>query len=80
MCIRDRYQGDGGRSADFLAACARLFAREAVVKVYVNGLRIAQGCQEALDQALTSIEAMRLGQAMKGSLSDMDGIAAELVK
>ncbi len=74
------YQGDGGRSADFLAACARLFAREAVVKVYVNGLRIAQGCQEALDQALTSIEAMRLGQAMKGSLSDMDGIAAELVK
>jgi len=74
------YQGDGGRSADFLAACARLFAREAVVEVYVNGLRIAQGCQEALDQALTSIEAMRLGQAMKGSLSDMDGIAAELVK
>ena len=72
---------DGGQihSPDYLKACARLFAREAIEKVYVNGIKIAQGCGADLAEAVEDLNALELGKAMKGGLEDMGVVAAELV-
>ncbi len=72
---------DGGRthSVEYLKACARLFAREAMEKVYVNGIKIAQGCGPDIGEVVEDLNAMNIGEAMKGGLEDMDMVSAELV-
>ena len=73
------YAGGQTRTPSFIKAAARIFAREAVEKVYVNSLRITQGCEPRIDGAATALESVNLAQAMQGNLHDMDTLAAELV-
>ncbi|MBW2216276.1 MAG: acyl-CoA dehydrogenase family protein [Deltaproteobacteria bacterium] len=73
------YDGSQDRSSDYVKACARLFAREAIEKVYTNGIRIAQGCGFDIGEAVEELNSMNLGEAMKDGLADMDLVSAELV-
>ena len=73
------YDGGQKRTPAFINAAARLFAREVAEKVYVNGCRIIHGCDQVVDEAGESLDALDLGPAMKGNLKDMDLVAAELV-
>jgi alkylation response protein AidB-like acyl-CoA dehydrogenase len=73
------YDGSQGRSADYVKACSRLFAREAIEKVYTNGLKIAQGCGHDIAEAVEELNSMKLGEAMKDGLADMDLVSDELV-
>lgn len=66
-------------STDFLKACARLFVRETIEKVYINGLKIAQGCDKISEEVKKKLEALNVGLAMKDIIRDMDFIASELV-
>ena len=73
------YEGGQGRSVDFIRACGRLFAREAVVKVHTNGLKIIHGSGEDIDEGLEDFTALNMGRAMQGNTGDMDMAARELV-
>ncbi|GAB4364139.1 MAG: hypothetical protein Kow0042_02540 [Calditrichia bacterium] len=72
------YQKQNGRSEEFMKACSRLFVREALEKVYLNGLKIAQGCEQTSDEVRQRLEALNVGLAMRETIKDMDRIAAEL--
>jgi alkylation response protein AidB-like acyl-CoA dehydrogenase len=74
------YRGGQGRSTDFIRACARLFAREAAEKVFLNGLKIANGCHEAIEDLAEKLHGVNLNGAMKETLKDMDAVALELVQ
>ncbi len=69
-----------GKTLEYMKAAARLFARDVSEKVYVNGLKIACGCDKDMSYVLESLNAMNLGEVMRACLSDMDLIAEELVK
>jgi len=73
------YQGGQRRTPSFMKAAARIFAREAAEKIYINGLRVTRGCQPVVDGMAEVLEAIRLGEAMEGNLEDMGTVAAELV-
>jgi alkylation response protein AidB-like acyl-CoA dehydrogenase len=73
------YEGGQNRSPSFIKAAARIFAREAAEKVYVNSLRISQGCETVIDGMAETLNRLDLGWAMQGNLQDMDGLSAELV-
>ncbi len=73
------YEGDQARSKEFIKACARLFAREAAEKVYLNGMKIAFGCGQEVQGLKDRLSSLDLGAIMKDNLSDMDLVAAELV-
>jgi alkylation response protein AidB-like acyl-CoA dehydrogenase len=68
------------RSRDFMAAVARLFAREAAEKVFLNGTKIACGCEDTMDELVPKLRELDLGVASRDYLKDMDLAAAELVK
>jgi alkylation response protein AidB-like acyl-CoA dehydrogenase len=68
------------RSRDFMAAAARLFARETAGKVLLNGTKIACGCEETMDEVVPKLRELDLGVASKDYLKDMDLASAELVK
>lgn len=72
---------DGGdRSLEFVSAAARLFVREALEKVYLNGIKIAQGCEPTMEDVAEKILSVDLGEVMKAHLADMNMVAEELVK
>ncbi|MBW1781448.1 MAG: acyl-CoA dehydrogenase family protein [Deltaproteobacteria bacterium] len=74
------YEGGQIRTPAFIKAAARIFAREAVEKVHVNGVRITRGCEPKIDgAALEALMSLDVGEALAGSLQDMDMLAAELV-
>lgn len=68
------------RTPDFMQAAARVFAREVAEKVYLNGLRIACGCDKDMAELKEGLNSLDLTVAMKANLRDMDLVAKELVK
>jgi alkylation response protein AidB-like acyl-CoA dehydrogenase len=68
------------KSPEYMNAVSRLFAREAVEKVYLNGLKICQGCKEALDDMSEKLGTLNIPELMKDNLKDMDTVSAELIK
>jgi alkylation response protein AidB-like acyl-CoA dehydrogenase len=68
------------RTPDFMQAAARVFAREVAEKVYLNGLRIACGCDKDMAELKEGLNSLDLTLAMKANLRDMDLVAKELVK
>ncbi|MBW1868233.1 MAG: hypothetical protein JRI73_02825, partial [Deltaproteobacteria bacterium] len=58
---------------------ARLFAREAIEKVYLNGIKIVQGCEKRDDEMAETLESLDMGKVLRDNLKDMDIISAELV-
>ncbi|MFH1629449.1 MAG: acyl-CoA dehydrogenase family protein [Pseudomonadota bacterium] len=78
LCHKGAY-GGGQRTPSFIRAAARLFAREAVEKVYVNCIKIGHGCETTVDEVADTLKSLNVGQAMRGNLKDMDMVSAELV-
>ncbi len=74
------YQGEQNYSPSFLKAAARVFVREVVEKVYLNGLKIVSGCDQRIDEVAEELNSLNVGHAMRDSLKDMDLVARELVK
>ena len=68
------------RSSEFMKAAARLFVRETCEKVYLNCLKIAKGCDTALDDIIDNLSSFNLDALMQDNLKDMDIISTELVK
>jgi hypothetical protein len=60
-------------------AVARLFAREAVEKVYINTAKILKGGQQAPDELAEKLNSLALDEVFEGVLTDMDLVARELV-
>jgi len=73
------YAGDQARTPSFINAAARLFAREAIEKVYLNSIKIIQGCEKRDDEMLETIESLDMGKVLRDNLKDMNIISAELV-
>ncbi len=73
------YGGEQQRSQEFVKATARLFVREAVEKVYTNGMKIGFGCGERLDAVASVLSQLGVATAFQGTLTDMNLVAAELV-
>jgi hypothetical protein len=65
---------------DYLMAASRLFVREAVEMVYMNGLKITQGCDQELTDLTDELSSLNLGQTMKDNLKDMDTVKEYLFK
>ena len=63
----------------FMEAAARIFAGEVFEKVYVNGIRIAYGCDKTLDELGEKLKALQLATAVKNNLKDMNLVCAELI-
>ncbi|MDY6881070.1 MAG: acyl-CoA dehydrogenase family protein [Desulfatiglans sp.] len=74
-----QYEGDQERSPSFMKAAARLFARETVEKVYLNGLRLTYGCGTVIQETAEMLGKLDLESVMSESLKDMDLVSAELV-
>lgn len=73
------YEGGQTRSCEYLRAAARLFACEAAEKVYMNGMKVAFGCGEELQDLRSVLSNINLERACKSILEDMNLIASELV-
>ena len=79
LCEKAASNNSKERSSEFMKAAARLFAREATEKVYINGLKIVCGCDQDIDEVMDRLSTLDLAQAMKANLRDMDLLAKELV-
>jgi len=67
-------------SSEFMLAVARLFAREAVEKVYINTAKILKAVvQQAPDDLVEKLNSLALDKVFEGALTDMDLVARELV-
>ena len=63
-----------------MKAAARLFVNETLEMIYLNGLKIIQGCDEDMGDLAERLKTLDLRGAVTGYLKDMDLIAAELVR
>lgn len=80
LCKKASEGNNPEKSSEYMKASARLFAREAVEKIYINGLKICQGCGTPLDDLIEKLGALNIAGVMKDSLKDMDIVSAEMVK
>jgi alkylation response protein AidB-like acyl-CoA dehydrogenase len=80
LCQKAATYNGKERTPEFMKATARLFAREVAEKVYMNGLRIARGCDKDIDEVMERLNSLDLAEAMRSNLKDMDLVARELVK
>ncbi|PKN26024.1 MAG: acyl-CoA dehydrogenase [Deltaproteobacteria bacterium HGW-Deltaproteobacteria-21] len=65
---------------EYMKAAARLFAREVVEKIYVEGLKIACGCDPCIEEMIPGLESLKPAKAMSGYLGDMDIVAENLLR
>ena len=80
MCIKAANYAGADKSPEYMKAVARLFVKEAIEKVYINGFKICQGCETSVDDLSGKLGAMNMAAIMKGNLRDMDIVSAELKK
>jgi len=66
-------------SDKFMLAAARLFAREAVEKVYINALKILKAGQKETPGLTGKLSSVDLSEVFEGALADMDTAAKELL-
>jgi hypothetical protein len=67
-------------SNECMLAVARLFARDAVEKVYMNILKIIQADQQVFDDLAEKLNSLALPKLFEGALADMDVVAKELTR
>ncbi len=65
-------------SDEFMFAVARLFAREAVEKVYINTAKILKGGQQETNDLTEKLNSLALDEVFEGVITDMDLVAREL--
>lgn len=80
LCKKAAGSNDSAKSPEYLKASARLFAREAIEKVYINGLKICKGCETTIDDLAEKLISLNMASLMNNNLKDMDEVAAELSK
>jgi alkylation response protein AidB-like acyl-CoA dehydrogenase len=80
LCEKAANYNEKERTTEFMETTARLFARDVSEKVYVNGLKIACGCDKDMPEVMEILNTLNLGEIMKDRLKDMDLVAQELVK
>ena len=80
MCQKAAHYAGKERTPEFMRSVARLFAGETMEKVYLNGLNIAYGCNQQVEELAEKLQAMSMGRVMRHHLQDMDMVARELVK
>jgi alkylation response protein AidB-like acyl-CoA dehydrogenase len=80
LCRKATQYNGKKRTLEFIKAAARLFVRDIVEKVYINGLKIAQGCETTMNDAVPSLNALNPAGVMKDNLKDMDVVSTELVR
>ncbi|MBW2129476.1 MAG: acyl-CoA dehydrogenase family protein [Deltaproteobacteria bacterium] len=78
LCKKAASCGDNERRRDFMMAVSRLFATEAVEKIYFNGLRIARGCGTLLEPLVQKLEELDLTGGIAEYLEDMNLVSREL--
>jgi len=79
-CLKARSKERGiERSEEFMMAVARLFAREATEKVYINALKILNGTRHVSEELTEKINSLSLQGVFEGALTDMDIVAKELI-
>lgn len=74
------YKGEQKPSVDFMMAAARLFARDALNKVYTSGMKILKGCGKDINDIAEKMDRLNLADSMTGYMKDMDLVADEMVK
>jgi alkylation response protein AidB-like acyl-CoA dehydrogenase len=67
-------------SNQFMFAAARLFAREAVEKLYTNTLKVIRAGQGETTSLTDKLNSLDLNKVFEGALEDMDLASSELVK
>ena len=80
LCHKATAGQSQSRSPEFLKAVARLFALEVASKVYMNGIKIAQGCGEVMQDMVPKLKELDLGATSARFMADMDLVAAEIVR
>lgn len=80
MCEKAANYKNKWRTPEFMKAVARLFSREVVEKVLINGHRIVYGTGQVLQGAIERLEGLKLASVMESNLNDMDTVASELVR
>ena len=79
LCIKASGKGlSDKRTPEFLKTCARIFAREVIEKVTINGLKISQGCGTEINDLTKKIRGLNIETAFLNNMKDMDSIADEL--
>jgi alkylation response protein AidB-like acyl-CoA dehydrogenase len=78
FCEKVARLGDG-RDREYMNAAARLFARDVIEKVYMNGVKIACGCDPCMEGMVPMLESLQPAKAQAGYLKDMDTVAAHLL-
>ena len=79
LCVKaGSKEWEATHSNEFMLAVARLFAREAVEKVYMNIVKIIQADQQIFDDLTEKLNSLALTTIFEGALADMDVVAREL--
>ena len=79
-CIKAASRGgEETESAEFMLAVARLFAREAIEKIYVNSLKILNGTHPLPEELSDKLDSLPMHRVFEHMLTDMDLVAQQLV-
>jgi alkylation response protein AidB-like acyl-CoA dehydrogenase len=71
---------NSARDEAYMKAAARLFARDALEKIYLNGIKIAFGCEPCMEDMLSRLDSLQPAKAQAGYLEDMNTVAAHLIR
>jgi alkylation response protein AidB-like acyl-CoA dehydrogenase len=80
LCRKAANHSGKERSSEFMNASARLFVREVVENLFINGFKVTQGCETAMDDVVQSLNALNIAEIMRDNLKDLDTVSAELVR
>ncbi len=80
LCHKAAAGPSQGKSPEFMKAVARLFALEVETKVFLNGTKITQGCGEIMGDVVPKLKEIDLGETSRSFMTDMDQVAAEIVR
>jgi len=80
LCAKAASLEGGNRSNAFMEAAARLFVRESLELIYVNGLKIAFGCGACMNEIAEGLESIGPSKSLAGYLQDMNTVASELTQ
>jgi hypothetical protein len=80
LCHKAAAGHSQGRSREFMKAVARLFALEVETKILLNGTKISQGCGEIMGDVVPKLKEIDLGETSRSFMTDMDQVAAEIVR
>jgi alkylation response protein AidB-like acyl-CoA dehydrogenase len=70
---------DRDESPEFMLAISRLFAREAIEKIYLNTWKILNGAHLIPEELIGKLDSLPMHRVFENTLTDMDLVAQQLV-